>query len=162
MSTRRKDVRRAMKPDRLVEMKPLSEEEGWELFRRRAFRNKHVGIYAEEIRDNERIEEVPESFLRNLPSLKVLDLCRMSIKSLPTSLRHLCKDLVHLDLSATKIKKFSESIGDLIRLKFLRLVDCKKLRHLPLSIAQLTSLCLHTDGSGIYVGNPGKFEIHSN
>eukprot|EP01018_Ginkgo_biloba_P006711 Gb_15873 [translate_table: standard] len=102
---------------------------------------------------NKGIEEVPESFLLNLPSLKVLNLNRTGIRSLPTSLGLLCKELVHLQLSKTGIEELPESLGYLSRLQFLYLDYCRKLRCLPLTIGKLQYL------SALYLNGCKKLSV---
>lgn len=82
---------------------------------------------------------VPQSFLSNLTSLKVLDLSRTHIGSVPTSLTQL-ELLVYLDLSHTAIKELPEALGQLAQLQYLNLWGCERLVSLPSSIGKLKQL----------------------
>lgn len=82
---------------------------------------------------------VPQSFLSNLTSLKVLDLSNTSIESVPTSLTQL-ELLVYLDLNYTLIKELPEALGQLAQLQYLNLYNCQQLVSLPSSIGKLKQL----------------------
>lgn len=88
---------------------------------------------------NKRLEEVPPQFLVNFTCLRVLDLSRTAIKSLPTTLWQLIQ-LEYLDLSCTEIEDISENINNLCRLQFLNLSQCSKLKSLPQAICNLSEL----------------------
>lgn len=91
---------------------------------------------------NRGLQEVPEKFLANLVSLKVLDLSRTQIKSLPRSLWQISQ-LRSLNLSYTKIEEVPQSVGNLKHLQFLYLVNCINLKSLPSQIGDLQDLtCL--------------------
>lgn len=88
---------------------------------------------------NRRLREVPEAFLHNLTSLRVLDLSETQIESLPTTLWQL-KQLAFLNLSSTEIEEIPEGIGNLSGLKFLYLNGCWKLKALSSHIGELKIL----------------------
>jgi len=88
---------------------------------------------------NKGLEEIPRQFLVNFTCLRVLDLSRTAIKSLPKALWQLIQ-LEYLDLSCTKIKDISENINNLCRLQFLNLSRCSKLKSLPQAICNLSEL----------------------
>ena len=91
------------------------------------------------LRGNKGLEEIPEAFLVNFPCLKVLDLSRTKMKTLPKSLWQLTQ-LEFLDLSYTEIEDVSEGIINLSRLPFLDLSGCSKMRSLPRHIRELKNL----------------------
>eukprot|EP01018_Ginkgo_biloba_P006576 Gb_12853 [translate_table: standard] len=113
---------------------------------------------------NESLKEVPEGFLTNLNSLKVLDLRWTKIYSLPTSIGQL-KNLESLSVRATPISNLPETtcyltrlevldisychslkslprMSELRRLKHLNLRDCSQLTFLPFEISELISLAM--------------------
>jgi disease resistance protein RPS2 len=91
---------------------------------------------------NKGLKEVPEVFLLNLISLKVLDLSQTDIELLPRSLWQLSQ-LRSLNLSYTKIKELPQSVSNLNRLQFLYFVNCINLKSLPSQIGELEDLtCL--------------------
>lgn len=91
------------------------------------------------LRGNKGLEEIPEAFLVNFPCLKVLDLSRTKLKTLPKSLWQLTQ-LEFLDLSYTEIEDVPEGIKNLSRLQFLDLSGCSKMRSLPRHIRELKNL----------------------
>eukprot|EP01018_Ginkgo_biloba_P006455 Gb_29143 [translate_table: standard] len=97
---------------------------------------------------NIHLKEVPESFLQNLTALKLLDLSRTAIKTLPKSMGQL-KHLVCLGLRKTAINKLPEVICELNRLEFIDLSSCFELQYLPSRIGELKCL-KHLDLSGCF------------
>jgi Leucine-rich repeat (LRR) protein len=91
------------------------------------------------LRGNKGLEEIPEAFLVNFTCLKVLDVSRTKIKTLPISLWQLT-ELEFLDLSYTEIEDLPEGIKNPSRLQFLDLSGCSKLRSLPCHIRELKNL----------------------
>lgn len=85
------------------------------------------------------LTEIPEAFLRNLTSLRVLDLSFTQIESLPATLWELTQ-LAFLNLSSTEIEEVSEGIGNLCSLRFLYLNKCTKLKSLSSKIGELKNL----------------------
>jgi len=88
---------------------------------------------------NRPLKEIPEAFLLNFTSLRVLNLQQLPIKSLPTSLWQLTQ-LEYLCLSGTYIEDISEEIGNLLNLQFLNLRRCMYLKSLPSQIGELQNL----------------------
>lgn len=105
---------------------------------------------------------IPKRVMGSMVSLKVLNLRRTSLKSLPDSVGCL-KQLVWMDLSYTPIKTLPQSFTNLVNLeilslngssitelpyglhklaslKFLDLMYCKDLQYVPCSISNMTSL----------------------
>lgn len=82
-------------------------------------------------------------------NLRILDLCKSNILSLPGSLG----DLVHLrylDVRKSNIKNLLNSIGNLKYLIYLNLEEHKDLSHVPHSIINLLQLIfLNTYNSGV-------------
>ncbi|KAF7123182.1 hypothetical protein RHSIM_Rhsim12G0033300 [Rhododendron simsii] len=84
------------------------------------------------LQGNGNLEVIPETFFNNMPSLRVLDLSRTRIKSLPTS------------------------ISKLDGLRELVLLDCKNLEALPKEISALKQLeVLYVGGSKLEIGLRG-------
>ncbi|GAB2279528.1 hypothetical protein Dimus_039355 [Dionaea muscipula] len=78
--------------------------------------------------------------------LRVLDLHKLGIESLPSSIGHLVH-LRYLDLSSTYIKTLPASITELQNLQTLKLRWCNKLEILPMDIRKLINL-RHLDVGG--------------
>jgi len=91
------------------------------------------------VRENLDIKEVPGSFLRELSSLRVLDLSETGIASLPHCIGNL-KHLASLQLESTGICELPDNIGDLKELQFLNISGCVELRCLPERISELNRL----------------------
>lgn len=85
------------------------------------------------------LKEIPEAFLLNFPSLRVLDLSGVAMKSLPTSLWQLTQ-LEWLALDLTEIGEICEDIGNLSHLQFLHLYICDNLKSLPSRMGELKNL----------------------
>lgn len=88
---------------------------------------------------NYQLKDIPQAFFLNFPSLRVLDLFEISMKSLPTSLWQLTQ-LEWLTLDLSEINEISEDIGNLSHLQFLRLWHCQKLKSLPSQMGELKNL----------------------
>eukprot|EP01018_Ginkgo_biloba_P019072 Gb_40740 [translate_table: standard] len=96
---------------------------------------------------NKEIAKIPSSFIRNLKSLRVLDLRDTSIKSLPKAVGNL-KLLRVLDVSGTDIERLPESVRGLRSLQVLDVSGCRSLKRLPEGIGELKYLRhLTADGS---------------
>lgn len=91
------------------------------------------------LRANRGLKQIPEAFLFNLSSLKVLDLSQTQLKSLPVSLWQLTQ-LEFLNLSDTKIAELPGGIVHLSQLRFLYLAFCEKLKSLTPEIGKLKNL----------------------
>ncbi|XP_058199399.1 probable disease resistance protein At4g27220 isoform X2 [Rhododendron vialii] len=115
------------------------------------------------LQGNRDLEAIPETFFDNMPNLRVLDLSRTSIKSLPTSMLKLdnlrelilqgntdleaipetffdnMPNLRVLDLSCTSIKSLPTSMLKLDNLRELILSDCKRLEALPVGMIRKLS-----------------------
>jgi len=93
------------------------------------------------------IQFVPESFLSNIPKLRVLDLSYGDFTRLPEELGNL-KHLVFLNLCyCESLEILPDSVGKLHALKCLDVSDSPYLNYLPSSVVGLTSLqVLHTRG----------------
>lgn len=91
---------------------------------------------------NQNLTQVPDGFLSNIPSLKVLDLSSTSISSLPKSAGQLTQ-LEFLSLYAcNSLEDLPESICSLSHLQFLNLGRCGSLHSLPTTIGKLKNLKL--------------------
>ncbi|CAN6700234.1 unnamed protein product [Malus baccata var. baccata] len=84
-------------------------------------------------------QEIPSNFFERMKELKVLDVTRFSIQSLPSSLQSL-KHLHTLCLDQCELVDIT-LVGQLTNLKILSLMD-SKVKELPKEIGQLTSLRL--------------------
>ncbi|XP_066161679.1 disease resistance RPP13-like protein 4 [Oryza sativa Japonica Group] len=93
--------------------------------------------------------KVDSSLFRRLKYLRVLDLTKSYVQSIPDSIG----DLIHLrllDLDSTDISCLPESLGSLKNLQILNLQWCVALHRLPLAITKLCSLRrLGIDGTPI-------------
>jgi Leucine-rich repeat (LRR) protein len=86
---------------------------------------------------------IPETFFNNLRNIRVLDLRRTSITSLPKSIVAL-KHLSVLNLVNTPLVVLPDSLGNLAGMEQLQLDLCRDLTHLPRSLASLTKLRILT------------------
>lgn len=83
---------------------------------------------------------ISELFFSQLNQLRVLDLRKMGVKSLPNSLGHL-KFLTYLNLSGcNNLEKLPHSVSHLERLQHLDLSHCWELGYVPLGLTKLSSL----------------------
>eukprot|EP01018_Ginkgo_biloba_P024537 Gb_16713 [translate_table: standard] len=111
---------------------------------------------------NERLSEIPNRFMAELTSLRILDLRRTSITGLPRCvglLKHLVclrlsetaieflpeslldlENLQALDLSRSNLQKLPQRISNLRSLRILDLDSCRNLQFIPLGITGLVSL----------------------
>ncbi|KAK6127198.1 hypothetical protein DH2020_039059 [Rehmannia glutinosa] len=80
----------------------------------------------------------PQLFL-NLQFLRVLDLSRLGLTELPSSIDKL-KYLRYLNLSENPILSLPESMCKLVALQTLKLRNCSRLRELPKNMSNLTNL----------------------
>jgi Leucine-rich repeat (LRR) protein len=90
---------------------------------------------------NEKLETMPEQFLKGIENLKVLDLSKChKLKSLPREIGNL-RQLTYLDLDeCNSLKSLPKEIGKLKQLTNLYLDHCWKLKSLPKEIGKLTQL----------------------
>jgi hypothetical protein len=114
---------------------------------------------------NQRLEAMPQQFLKGMENLKVLDLsychnltslakefgnlrqlthlnlhCCLKLKSLPKEVGKLTQ-LIHLDLSLCHhLENLPKSIGHLQSLQWLDLSSCEELKYLPSTMGDLRSL----------------------
>ncbi|XP_039137378.1 probable disease resistance protein At1g61300 [Dioscorea cayenensis subsp. rotundata] len=70
------------------------------------------------IQHNQRLENLPKIFLRQMPNLTYLNLSSTGIDELPTEITHLF-NLEFLDISRTRIKSLPHELGNLKKLKCL-------------------------------------------
>ncbi|KAH7665992.1 P-loop containing nucleoside triphosphate hydrolase protein [Dioscorea alata] len=70
------------------------------------------------IQHNQRLENLPKIFLRQMPNLTYLNLSSTGIDELPTEITHLF-NLEFLDISHTRIKSLPHELGNLKKLKCL-------------------------------------------
>ncbi len=113
---------------------------------------------------NDKLEAMPKKFLKGIENLKVLDLSKCQLKSLPREIGNLrqlthlnlhgcdslpflpkeignLRQLTHLDLRRCwRLKSFPKEVGKLTRLIYLDLSQCYHLEKLPKSIGYLQSL----------------------
>ncbi|KAJ4782068.1 Disease resistance protein (CC-NBS-LRR) [Rhynchospora pubera] len=88
---------------------------------------------------NNPMGDVLSDMLLSFPYLRMLDLYKSNINSLPDSF---C-DLVHLrylNLEGSKLQNLPNSIGNLRKLVYLNLKNCEQLSHVPSSICDLLDL----------------------
>jgi Leucine-rich repeat (LRR) protein len=90
------------------------------------------------LRDNP-FKSIPDAFFNNLHNIRVLDLRKTSITSLPKSIGTL-KLLVVLNVSSTPLVTLPDSLGNLAGMEQLYLDHCRSLTHLPSSLSSLTRL----------------------
>ncbi|CAM6083282.1 unnamed protein product [Calypogeia fissa] len=91
---------------------------------------------------------ISPGFLESFSSLKVLDLQRTTIDSLPESLKRL-ENLVYLDLSFTQLQRLPRGLRKLTKLENLNLQGCSNLEPWPFDVSRLKSLsALNTRGCG--------------
>ncbi|EHA8589276.1 putative disease resistance protein RGA1 [Cocos nucifera] len=88
------------------------------------------------------IKMVENELFENLRFLRVMNLSRTRLESLPDSVGDLLH-LRYLNVSGTNIKELPESIGCLVNLQVLNLAYCTSLHALPKAITKLCNLrCL--------------------
>eukprot|EP01018_Ginkgo_biloba_P014692 Gb_27427 [translate_table: standard] len=108
--------------------------------------NKFPGLRTILLTDNTIIERlIPDGFISNLKSLRVLDLSWTGICSLPKSIEKL-KLLRFLNLSWTHIRELPHSVRGLKSLQYLDVSWCLELERLPKEIGELHCL-KHLDAS---------------
>ncbi|RDY00635.1 putative disease resistance protein RGA4, partial [Mucuna pruriens] len=90
--------------------------------------------------------KVLKDIFMNFKKLKVLDLRKLNIEEVPSSIEEL-KDLKYLDLSENVMKELPSSITKLTKLETLKLYDCKNLKKLPKDFKNLAQL-KHLDLEG--------------
>ncbi|CAI9277620.1 unnamed protein product [Lactuca saligna] len=83
--------------------------------------------------------KVLDDLLQELPLLRVLSLCQLSISKLPESISSL-KHLRYLNLSRTRITYLSDNVSNLYNLQTLIVSGCKSLKKLPESFLKLKNL----------------------
>ncbi|XP_057832579.2 probable disease resistance protein At1g61300 [Cryptomeria japonica] len=94
---------------------------------------------------NTSLTEIPKEVIESMTTLRVLDLSRTALQSLPKNVGSL-KHLVCLRLCSVPIKKLPYSVGTLRNLQVLDLYQ-SDITQLPSSISQLTSLKILDVGS---------------
>ncbi|XP_057549949.1 putative disease resistance protein At3g14460 isoform X2 [Amaranthus tricolor] len=85
------------------------------------------------------VERIPSDFFISLRDLRALDLSRMKVSEIPSSIGN-AKSLRYLDLSETLIKKLPETIEFLENLQTMKLINCPSLVSLPKCMKRLTRL----------------------
>eukprot|EP01018_Ginkgo_biloba_P016094 Gb_37038 [translate_table: standard] len=86
------------------------------------------------------LDSIPSDSLKKFPLLRVLDVSRTKITSLPKSVGRL-KRLEHLNAShCTQLKRLPDEIGKLECLRHLDLTSCCKMESLPKSVVNLKRL----------------------
>ncbi|KAF7123265.1 hypothetical protein RHSIM_Rhsim12G0031200 [Rhododendron simsii] len=129
-----------------ISLEMIPEEVEWKNATRISFMNRDLRSLPESpncpklltllLQGNENLEVIPETFFNNMPSLRVLDLSRTHIKSLPTS------------------------ISKLDGLRELVLLDCEHLEALPKQITALKELeVLYVGRSNLEIGRRGMKSI---
>ncbi|XP_062234007.1 putative disease resistance RPP13-like protein 1 [Phragmites australis] len=97
--------------------------------------------------------------LEPAPCLRVLDLSKTAIESLPKSIGNLLY-LRYLNLDGTQVRDIPSSIGFLINLQTLSLQGCQRLQRLPWSIRALLKLrCLCLEGTSLSYVPKGVGEL---
>ncbi|GLT30483.1 hypothetical protein SLA2020_052800 [Shorea laevis] len=84
-------------------------------------------------------KRILHDFLPTLNHLRVLSLCYYQISNLPDYFENL-KHMRYIDLSGTSIKCILESVGSLFFLQTLLLCGCSELSKLPMTIGNLIDL----------------------
>ncbi|XP_059652026.1 probable disease resistance protein At5g43730 [Cornus florida] len=85
------------------------------------------------------LKAIPECFFNHMPNLRLLDLSRNGISSLPSSISNLV-NLRLLDLSRSGISSLPSSISNLVNLRVLLLKGCEYLQALPQEVGVLQRL----------------------
>ncbi|KAK1303065.1 putative disease resistance RPP13-like protein 1 [Acorus calamus] len=89
--------------------------------------------------DNPLNKKVEEDVFHKLKCIRVLDLSKSNIETLPDSIKNLIH-LKFLNLSSTPLKILPDSVCQLWNLQTLNLRFCQGLKKLPSGISQLTNL----------------------
>ncbi|XP_074585768.1 putative disease resistance protein RGA3 [Curcuma longa] len=89
--------------------------------------------------DSSKTKTIEDSVLRALPCLRVLDLTKTSIETIPDCIGDLLH-LRYLDLDGTNIREIPTTIGNLVNLQSLNVSECEFLERVPVSITKLHNL----------------------